>query len=535
MITSMMGSSGSSSRSDSDDETTSTDITVESYRVVASTASTTDVDHNPKDFTLGMLFSHSTLREAASKIRDDIPETVVQQHHGNLVRFLNERVYCSETHVTLSQFCDFLHQRGVGREECVQAFDQFDADDEGQAEVQTMLDALRTSNGACLQGDLNYSIRALQACTLIPSLIDIYSRGCKNSLQHGKRLLKYVLKNRAVSTNFPFPILEGFNNTCSMRLSVLKNHFDRQKGNVAKELADATGKEVRQITRCFKTIQVSTNNRDVGRLTDNNTSTYWQSDGATGSHWIRLRLKNDVVLQYLSIYVNRADQSYMPHHVSVLTGRTPSTLQEVKDLRIQGHAMNEVVLIQNARITAPYVQINILRCHSDGCDTRIHGLKALGFRVVQSPKVSVKDASAVWYFSVLASTATATMPIAPHLRDSIIEHTRIALSHMQPLSLSSASAERPSYLSGPVLDQLETFIGTVSRDLCSGDIDDKGFIVALELALARGNVAGILHALEYALDNHKLEFPVGRMLKTLNSVRDTLLKKHFAIAIVGFL
>ncbi|XP_071963026.1 zinc finger ZZ-type and EF-hand domain-containing protein 1-like isoform X2 [Antedon mediterranea] len=525
----MMGSNGSSSWSDSDESSLSTSELLEENeqnQAVASGSTAPALESNPKDFTLGMLFNHSRLREAASKIRDDVPETVVQQHHGNLVRFLNDRIHCGESHVTLSQFCDFLNQRGVSREECVQAFDQFDADDEGQAELKTVLDALRTSNSACLQGDLNYSIRALQACTLIPNLIDIYSRGSKNSQQHGKRLLKYVLKNRAISTNFPFPLLEGFNNTCSMRLSVLKAHFDRQENNVVKELTDATGKEVRQITRCFKTVHVSTNNRDVGRLTDNNGSTYWQSDGATGSHWIRLRLKNDVILQYLSITVNRADQSYKPHHVSVLTGRTPTTLQEVKDLRIQGNATGEVILIQNARITAPYVQINILRCNSDGCDTRIHGLKALGFRVVQTPKISVKDASAVWYFSVLASTATATMPIAPHLRNSIIQHTRTALNFMQPLSLSAASTERPSYLSAPVLDQLETFIDTVSRDIQTGKIDDDGVVIALELALARGSVARVLRALEYALDNNKVEFPVGRMMKSLTTVRETLLKKN---------
>ena len=34
------------------------------------------------------------------------------------------------------------------------------------------------------------------------------------------------------------------------------------------------------------------------------------------------------------------------------------------------------------------------------------------------------DASAVWFLSVLGATATAAMPMAPHLRDLILSHTR---------------------------------------------------------------------------------------------------------------
>lgn len=46
------------------------------------------------------------------------------------------------------------------------------------------------------------------------------------------------------------------------------------------------------------------------------------------------------------------------------------------------------------------------------------------FRVVKSKGVSLVDATAMWYLSVLASTAEATLPLAPHLRQQIIAHTR---------------------------------------------------------------------------------------------------------------
>lgn len=38
--------------------------------------------------------------------------------------------------------------------------------------------------------------------------------------------------------------------------------------------------------------------------------------------------------------------------------------------------------------------------------------------------MSVSDASAVWFLSILGATASAAMPMAPHLRDIILTHTK---------------------------------------------------------------------------------------------------------------
>ena len=50
------------------------------------------------------------------------------------------------------------------------------------------------------------------------------------------------------------------------------------------------------------------------------------------------------------------------------------------------HITGDMVLLDNVHITTAYVQINIRRCHSDGCDVRIHGIKALGSRQVFNSK-----------------------------------------------------------------------------------------------------------------------------------------------------
>ena len=44
------------------------------------------------------------------------------------------------------------------------------------------------------------------------------------------------------------------------------------------------------------------------------------------------------------------------------------------------HVTGDVVLFENAKMHYPVVQLNIKRCHSDGCDTRVHHVKALGFK-----------------------------------------------------------------------------------------------------------------------------------------------------------
>lgn len=49
-----------------------------------------------------------------------------------------------------------------------QAFGQFDAEGDGVVDVESMLIALKNSNGANLKGELSHVIRQLQACSLTP-------------------------------------------------------------------------------------------------------------------------------------------------------------------------------------------------------------------------------------------------------------------------------------------------------------------------------------------------------------------------------
>lgn len=112
-------------------------------------------------------------------------------------------------------------------------------------------------------------------------------------------------------------------------------------------------------------------------------------------------------------------------------------------------------------------------------------------RVIRELGISVADASAMWYLQVLATTVTMTIPLAPHLRTGILDHTkyshcidfvgkfsydkrintpdnfddfvfRKALGHIPPLSLCPVSSDRPKFLTKHVLQEVEKFVTDIA-------------------------------------------------------------------------
>ncbi|XP_050394804.1 zinc finger ZZ-type and EF-hand domain-containing protein 1 [Patella vulgata] len=475
---------------------------------------------------LNNLFDPQTLRTLAAKIREEVPSNVTQQHHNAIVRWLCDRPETQET-VTLAQFTDMLVSKGASKIEARRVFQEFDMDGSGVADITTILDAVQSYSSGSVQGEIGKSIRMLQACTLTPGFVDVYT-GDKNPIHnHGERILKYLLRNRAESRSLPFPCLNGFNNTSSMRQSVLKSTFNHLKNSVAggdtEEQELAEGEELRPITKCYSGIEVSTNTSDAYRLTNGDPNTFWQSDGTARSHWIRLRMKSNAVLKLLSINVASSDQSYMPELVTVSTGRNPRSLREIKEIRIPSNTVGEFVLLKNVKLHYPVVQINIKRCHSDGCDTRIHALKAVAYRVVKEPGVSVLDASATWYLQVLASLVGATLPQAPQLRTHIINHTRTALEHMPPLSLCPASSDRPQFLSRHVLRELDSFI--LEMSINEGNTQAEGLHLLLSLNLARGHVARLIQILKYFYEQPNISLKCASLLASALEAKNSCWEK----------
>ncbi|XP_030328587.1 zinc finger ZZ-type and EF-hand domain-containing protein 1 isoform X3 [Strigops habroptila] len=354
-----------------------------------------------------VLLDQARLREATARLREAaLPESLVSRHHSTLVRWLEERLSRGDEAVSLEQFCEVLESvsrlAAGSRGESEEAFAQFDAEGDGTVDVENMLEALKNSSGANLQGELSHVIRQLQACSLVPGFIDIFSESKERLGLHASMILRFLHRNRISSTAIPYPVLEYFNNICTMRSSVLKDSLDRL---LLKE-------------------------RDV--------------------------------------------------------------------------------------------QINIKRCLSDGCDTRIHGLRAVGYQRVKKVGVSVCDASAIWYWSLLTSLVTASMETNPAFVHTILQNTQKALQHMPPLSLTPGSTDFSSFLSPNVLEEVDSFLIRITSCCTTPEVE----LTLLAFALARGSVAKVISSLCTITDHLETPYKASSLIASMAVVRQNLLYKY---------
>ncbi|KAJ7997345.1 hypothetical protein DPEC_G00228020 [Dallia pectoralis] len=483
--------------------------------------------------TPGVLLEQVKLREAAARISDSgvaIPESVLAGNEGVLVRWLEDRLSRGEESVNVEQFCEMLESRDAPRDECEEAFGQFDAEGDGVVDVENMLQALKNSNGANLQGELSHVIRQLQACSLTPGFVDIFSKYKDRLGAHASKILKFLHRNRIPSSAIPFPVLEGYNSICTMRSSVVQDFLEfliqKEKDMDIQYRAelnrDPEVDKVKVVTQCYSFIEASSNAADIHKMTNGETVTFWQSDGSARSHWIRLKMKPDVVLRRLAVAVASNDHSYMPQLVSVAVGKNRRSLQEIRDVRIPSNVSGYVALLENANITHPYIQINIKRCLSDGCDTRIHGLKTLGYQITKSKEVSVSDASAIWYLSLLTSLVTASMETNPVLAQTVLQSTQKALLHMPPLSLTPSSTDYPKFFSMNILEEVDGFLLRIA-DCC---VTPDAELTLLAFALARGSVAKILQSLSGISEHLEAEYHASSLISSMASVRLRLLYRN---------
>ncbi|OXB78873.1 UNVERIFIED_CONTAM: hypothetical protein H355_011278 [Colinus virginianus] len=478
-----------------------------------------------------VLLEQARLREATARLREAaLPESLVSRHHGALVRWLEERLSRGDEAVSLEQFCEVLESASRvtagSRGESEEAFAQFDAEGDGTVDVENMLEALKNSSGANLQGELSHVIRQLQACSLVPGFIDIFSESKERLGLHAAMILRFLHRNRISSTAIPYPVLEYFNNICTMRSSVLKDSLDLLLLKEKEYPSDLNGNEeldkLKTVTKCYTHIETSSNSADIDKMTNGETTSFWQSDGSARSHWIRLKMKPDVVLRHLSIAVAANDQSYMPQQVTVAVGRNVCSLQEVRDVHIPSNITGYVTLLENANISQMYVQINIKRCLSDGCDTRIHGLRAIGYQRIKKMGVSVCDASAIWYWSLLTSLVTASMETNPAFVHTILQNTQKALQHMPPLSLTPSSTDFSSFLSPNVLQEVDSFLIRITSCCTTPDVE----LTLLAFALARGSVAKVISSLCTITDHLDTPYKASSLIASMATVRQNLLYKY---------
>ena len=127
----------------------------------------------------------------------------------------------------------------------------------------------------------------------------------------------------------------------------------------------------------ISSVEVSSESSQKGHLLDGLSETCWESNGETGQHWVKLTMKPGVVLDGLSLLVDREDESYLPRVVVVKTVDQGGARQEVsrKTFHEEDYVSGEIHLLSSPlTVHYPKVEVYIKSCMSGGIDTRIHGI-----------------------------------------------------------------------------------------------------------------------------------------------------------------
>jgi hypothetical protein len=130
-------------------------------------------------------------------------------------------------------------------------------------------------------------------------------------------------------------------------------------------------------TNIIKRVEVSTSKCAKRFLTDGRPDTFWQSDGRSGQHWIRLYVESDAVVTGLAMQVHAGDGNYCPSLVDVLAGDSPTNMKRIRTCSLSPSGNQRCVLLEKCKQSYKVVQVNI-RENNGGCDCKVRGIFLTG-------------------------------------------------------------------------------------------------------------------------------------------------------------
>ncbi|EKX36320.1 hypothetical protein GUITHDRAFT_158685 [Guillardia theta CCMP2712] len=117
----------------------------------------------------------------------------------------------------------------------------------------------------------------------------------------------------------------------------------------------------------------------VEQLRDNNTDTYWQSDGPQ-PHLVNIQFHKKVSIKEIAMYCDfKLDESYTPSKISIRAGTHFHDLQDVKEINLEEPCGWLTVAMNSLR--AFMIQIAVLANHENGRDSHIRQIKIYGPRL----------------------------------------------------------------------------------------------------------------------------------------------------------
>ncbi|XP_049663412.1 E3 ubiquitin-protein ligase HECTD3-like isoform X3 [Accipiter gentilis] len=130
----------------------------------------------------------------------------------------------------------------------------------------------------------------------------------------------------------------------------------------------------------LSSVEVSSQAEDgsVAHLTDNQTYTFWESNGPPGQHWVRLNMKKGTIVKKLWLMLDGQASSYVPRRVAVYGG-APNRLQHLRTVLINENSFQDVCILRDMKIHLPVLEIRILECRDQGYNVRLRGIKIKSF------------------------------------------------------------------------------------------------------------------------------------------------------------
>ncbi|XP_031621811.1 probable E3 ubiquitin-protein ligase HERC2 [Contarinia nasturtii] len=137
-------------------------------------------------------------------------------------------------------------------------------------------------------------------------------------------------------------------------------------------------------SRVIRSLCVSSNESSAKYLLDRSNN-YWQSSNiqstssASGKHWIRIEMHENVLIHSLAITVNGSDCSHMPSLIVVRAGDTVDSLKDYSWVSIKPSDTN-VQLLSDLRQYYKWIEIVIKQCRNNGIQCKVHGICVIGRR-----------------------------------------------------------------------------------------------------------------------------------------------------------
>ncbi|KAI6654893.1 Zinc finger ZZ-type and EF-hand domain-containing protein 1 [Oopsacas minuta] len=447
-----------------------------------------------ESFKLSILFNSLLLHEA---LRLDKSEKIerfqkILSHKSSLQDWLRELSTKGDEWVSKEDMVDKLVQSGIPQENALQFFTHLDDYTIGRLHLPRILDEL---DNETIRNDIPASVSRLSACVMLPSILDVFLQGdtLLDSQREQARMLNTYVKNCCAPIKaLANKELQSFFLLSQSRQQLIKTHFEKFGKTVfeAEKNEDAlTSLEGYQMMhRCFSSVQVSSNPSRIDQLFDDNSSTFWQSSGTQGAHFIKIFMLPQVFIEQLSITISSTDNSYTPRIVEVAAGPTENSLRRVayKTFLRRGSRCQTEVLLNFTTTYYRIIQINIKECAQDGCDTKIRGLHIQGYRSNTIPSFSEQEATYSWLLCILTATASISIATNPTFRNIILTQSNHYLKHITPLSLSSSSDNRPVFINTDFVEQLHTFFNQLLDTPADNQLDLEAYNLLLQFSLAHG-------------------------------------------------